>query len=58
MILKNIFDPKKTSKLIGYTEKFEFFKKIISKDNLPLLIILCTFILTKKTITNKKSLLT
>ena len=71
MILKKFFDPKKTSKLIGYTEKFEFFVKFISKDNfpnviklqvirvlenLPLLIILCTFILTKKTITNKKSL--
>ena len=34
MILK-IFLIKKTSKLIGYTEKFEFFKKFISKDNFP-----------------------
>ena len=40
MILKNIFDPKKTSKLIGYTEKFEFFKKFISKDNFPNVIML------------------
>tara|TARA_X000001036_G_C20687038_1_gene808026 strand:- start:3357 stop:4289 length:933 start_codon:yes stop_codon:yes gene_type:complete len=35
MTLKDYFDPKKTSKLIGYTEKFELFKKLISKGNFP-----------------------
>ena len=35
MILNDYFDPKKTSKLIGYTDKFELFKKLISNGNFP-----------------------
>ncbi len=34
-MLSEIFDPKNTLQIIGYKEKFNFFKKLLNEDNLP-----------------------
>ena len=40
MLLKRIFDPRKTTKLFELSEKFNFFKDLIARNKLPKVILL------------------